>query len=600
MGRYIPEETIREIRDKADIYELISSYVQLKKSGNRWKGLCPFHQEKTPSFIVNTENQAFHCFGCGKGGNVFSFVMEKENVDFLEAAHTLADRFNITIPETTNNSTPEQANSKDRLYKLHALIAELYNKYLFSPSGKIGLEYLKQRNFTEEAIKQFNIGFAPNSWDYTIKQSKMYEYSEEELIASGLVVHKEENKNIYDRFRNRIVFPIWDERGKIIAFSARTIEENPTGGKYVNSPETPIFKKSRVLYALPIAKPHFHEKKFAMLCEGQIDVIAMHRAGFNNSVAPQGTAFTEEQAKLLKRYTNNIYICFDGDTAGINATLKAINILLPLNFEIKVISLPQGDDPDTIFNRNGKDKIEEYVNNAMDFFAFVFNHLEKDIDILTPHGKSQMVRYFIDLILKIENSILKTSYATMLAKKLSIPESTVLSEMHKVQRDKKSTNRNIKHREVEKKEVVKIIPINSIIAKAEEELLELTILHGDVGRRLEEELSHDLISNTPIGNALNIAISQTINGEWEYIKEELSSLLNEKPDIILSKVLTAPTEYPDNFNYNKAVTDCLNKIKKHYISAKITELMNKLKISTNEERQNLLKEITELQRQKLN
>ena len=600
MSRYIPEDIIRDIRDKADIHEVISAYVRLSKSGNRWKGLCPFHQEKTPSFFVNSDNQAFHCFGCGMGGNVFTFIMEKEKVDFLEAAHILADRYNIIIPETHDYQEPEQISKKERLYKLHALIAELYNKNLLSPLGKNGFKYLRERGFTEEIIKQFNLGFAPDSWDYVIKQARMYEYTEDELIDSGLVVQKEESKNVYDRFRNRIIFPIWNERNKVIAFSARTIEENPTGGKYVNSPETPIFKKSRVLYALPIAKPHFQEKKFALLCEGQIDVIAMHRAGFNNAVAPQGTAFTEEQAKLLKRYINSIYICFDGDTAGVKATLKTIGILLPLNFEIKVISLPSGDDPDTIFNRDGKEKLDEFVNNAKDFFSFVFSYLSNIFDPSTPHGKSKIVNNYINLIIKIENSVLRTSYASMLANKLSIPDSTIFAELNKVQGNKKFQNRNPNtDKESPPKQEVKIIPINKVIAKAEEELLELAILHGDIGRRLEEELPHDLISKTPVGNALNLAISQTLNGEWEFIKEELSSLLNEKPDKTLSKILAAPTEYPENFEYNKAVSECMSKIKKYYLNTNITELMNKLKVSSPEERQKLLKEITELQKLKL-
>ena len=526
--------------------------------------------------------------------------MEKEKVDFLEAAHILADRYNIIIPETHDYQEPEQISKKERLYKLHALIAELYNKNLLSPLGKNGFEYLKERGFTEEIIKQFNLGFAPDSWDYVIKQARMYEYTEDELIDSGLVVQKEESKNVYDRFRNRIIFPIWNERNKVIAFSARTIEENPTGGKYVNSPETPIFKKSRVLYALPIAKPHFQEKKFALLCEGQIDVIAMHRAGFNNAVAPQGTAFTEEQANLLKRYINSIYICFDGDTAGVKATLKTIGILLPLNFEIKVISLPSGDDPDTIFNRDGKEKLDEFVNNAKDFFSFVFSYLSNIFDPSTPHGKSKIVNNYINLIIKIENSVLRTSYASMLANKLSIPDSTIFAELNKVQGNKKFQNRNPNtDKESPPKQEVKIIPINKVIAKAEEELLELAILHGDIGRRLEEELPHDLISKTPIGNALNLAISQTLNGEWEFIKEELSSLLNEKPDKTLSKILAAPTEYPENFEYNKAVSECMSKIKKYYLNTNITELMNKLKVSSPEERQALLKEITELQKLKL-
>ncbi|MCF7791708.1 MAG: DNA primase [Victivallales bacterium] len=597
MGRYIPDEIIKEIQERADIHDLISGYVQLKRTGKRWKGLCPFHKEKTPSFVVNTDMQTFHCFGCGKGGNVFTFVMERENVDFPEAAHILADRYNIFIPES--NKSPADSGKTDlrvRLYELHSLMAGLYSKNLFSDSGKKGLEYLKNRNFSEDIIKKFNLGFAPDSWDYAIRQAKIYKYTVDELKESGLVVDREENKTVYDRFRKRIIFPIYNERGKTVGFSGRTIDEESRGAKYVNSPETPIFKKSRILYSLHIARKSFQETKSAILCEGQIDVIAMHRAGFTNAIAPQGTSFTEEQAKLLKRYTNAVYLCFDGDNAGIKAAVKAIEIMLPLNFEIKVITLPPGEDPDSIFNRDGSQKIAEYVDNAKDFFEFIFDYYTESEGTLTPYKKSRIVNIIIDFLLKIENSVLQSSYITILSQKLSLPETSVESEIRKNYRKKNKRSSVPAKAKVNEKESGSEFPP---IVRAEEELLELAIQHGDIGRRLEEELPEELISKTPVGNALNIAISLTINGEWEFISEEIRTVINENPDRTLSRILTSPTDYAENFDYEKAVSDCIKRIKRYHIECKISELMRKLEKTLSEDKRKLLQEITALQKEKL-
>ena len=304
---------------------------------------------------------------------------------------------------------------------MHQTLTNLYNNNLFTEKGKNGLDYLYNREISDEVIEDFKLGFAPDSWDYAIEQLAKLGYKSNEFIKAGVVVEKEESKRIYDRFRNRIIFPIWNEQGKVVAFSARTIEENPQGGKYVNSPETSIFKKSNVLYALPLAKKPIREKDFVILCEGQLDVIAMHRAGFKNSVAPQGTAFTEEQANLLKRYTSKISLCFDGDKAGVNAANKAMDILLTNDMEIKVIDLPSGEDPDGIYRKNGKEKIEELVNNAPDFFDYMINKLTKAIDMSSPYAKNEITQRILAKLSKISNSIVRTTYATNLASYLSIP-----------------------------------------------------------------------------------------------------------------------------------------------------------------------------------
>ena len=582
MSRYISEDIIRDIKNQADIYEVISSYIPLNKAGSRWRALCPFHQEKTPSFIVSLERQAYHCFGCGKGGNVFTFIMEKENIDFINAAHLLASRYNIIIPETQNPSRlPEgkkKTNLQERLYTLHQKLTIEYSKRLFLKEGNTGLNYLKTRGIPEDTIKHFKLGFAPDSWGFAIKEAKLEGYTDEELILSGIAVDKHKKNRIYDRFRNRIIFPIWNEQGKIVAFSGRTIDPDSKEGKYVNSPETRIFKKGNILYALPISRTGITKHKFAILCEGQIDVIAMHRAGYNNAVAPQGTAFTEDQARLLKRYTNKIYICFDGDTAGTKATFKALEILLSHNLEVKIISLPYGSDPDTILQTNGKEALVECVTNAKDFLDFTIDSLSKTYDLSSPFDKNRLVQEILSSISKINNSIIRTTSASLLAKRLGLSENAVLGELNNF--NKKNFYRSRQPAVTKKTDIYeqnKKFTMNPAIVKAEEMLLELSMLHGTVGRRLEDELPPEIISNTIIGKALNLAISLTLNGNWDDIHNELSLLLSKYPDSDLSRILLNPTFLSQNFDMDKAVTQCITTIRLHHLENEIKELSYQIK-----------------------
>jgi len=601
MSRYIPEDSIREIKDRADIYEVISSYIPLKKNGNRWKALCPFHQEKTPSFIVSPERQTYHCFGCGKGGNVFTFIMEKESVDFVNASHLLASRYGIIIPEAQDRAqTPEdkkRTNMRERLYTLHQKLTIDYSKILFSDEGNNGLNYLKSRGMPEDIIKSFMLGFAPDSWDFAIKEAKLEGYTEEELTVSGIAVSKAESNRIYDRFRNRIIFPIWNEQGKVIAFSARTIDPNPTGGKYVNSPETPIFKKGNILYALPISREGIRKHNFAILCEGQIDVIAMHRAGYNNAVAPQGTAFTEDQARLLKRYTNKIFICFDGDTAGIKATFKALDILLSNNIEVKIITLPSDSDPDTIFQNNGKETLVEYVTNARDFLDFMIDTLSRTYDISSPFDKNRLVQEILATVSKISSNIVRSTYTSLLAKHLNISEKAMLEELNNLNKQKYYKDKPQTKQTILKKQIIEIT-VDPAIARAEKELLELSILNGTVGRRLEEELPVEMISDSIIGKALNLAISLTLNGEWENIHNELSLLLNDYPDSDLSRSLTDPEKRPDNYDFDKSVTSSIITIKLHRLEQENKSLIQQSPNTTDTEaKKEIIKKSTQLRQE---
>ncbi len=621
MSRYIPEDVIKEIQYKSDIYEIISGYVPLQKSGTRWKACCPFHNEKSPSFIVSPERQGYHCFGCGKSGNAFTFIMEKEGIDFPDAAQILASRYGVIIPEdNTSNTSKEESAKKLKMRKkllgIHNKLSTLYNECLLTGNNaKTALNYLKNRHIDIQTIEKFGIGFAPDAWDNALKWARVNEVKEEEMIQAGLVIKKEETGKTYDRFRNRLIFPIWNEQGKVVAFSARTLEASPkNGAKYVNSPETEIFKKSKVLYALPLARKPMHENGFAILCEGQLDVIAMHRAGHENSIAPQGTAFTEDQARIIKRYTSEITICFDGDNAGIKASLRAIEILLPMDFTVKVIHLPEGTDPDNIFSKKGKEALDKYVKNPTDFFEFMYKLLSDKHDIKTPSGKAKIVNELIKTLSLIKNNIVKSSYASHLAKRLEIQEKEIIAALEKSDRKytpgkkdereipavtiaKKEPEKRVKEK-VTNKTIIK--KYKNAIIEAEKILLELILLHKELGRSIDEELPNEMISDTTIGKALNTAISMTLNDEWGETKKELEVLLCGQDDKDLAHVLTTSSKFGEEFNVEQAVKDCIKTIKLQQVNDKINSLLQEIKaIDDAKEKQDLLIKISELQRKKI-
>ena len=590
MSSFIPEEIISQIRSKTDILNILSGYIQLVKAGNRYKALCPFHQEKTPSFVVSQENQTYHCFGCGKGGNIFTFIMEKESLTFPEAVRFLAQKCRVALHENMScGDTKEYQKNlaqKERLLTIHKTISKWYSERLFKPEGAKGLEYLRTRKIPDGLIYKFGLGFAPDSWDSTLKYLSSLNYSKEDLLLSGLV--KEGQGKLYDHFRNRVVFSIWDEYGEVIAFSCRTILAETKEGKYVNSPETPIFKKSRVLYGLTLAKNDIKHMGHAILCEGQIDVISMHRAGFTNTVAPQGTAFTDEQAHILKRFTNEVHICFDGDSAGINAALRAIDILLPIELDVKIIQLPPEEDPDSIFSKEGKEGLSKYVKNPHDFMDFIFTHMTKDKDISSPVVKSQMISKILERLSKIQNRILRTTYILIAAEKLGIPRNIVLGEVKNFTHEKMRTSPSAQQLQKQ----------SSLVNKAEETLLELAIRDGNIGRLLETELPHDMISDTPVGKALNFAISMTINDEWEKVVEKLSMFLVENPDSTVSMILSKDKKDYETMNFVKAAKECLKTIKSERLKEKINTLMKELKTETNEENKSKLhQQINTLQKE---
>src|SRR6266403_655639 len=362
----IPSETIEQIAASNDIVEVIGSYFPLKRAGANFKALCPFHQEKTPSFTVTPSRQTFHCFGCGAGGSVFRFVMDYEHLDFPAAVKKLATRVGIPVIEERGSSPGEddrQHEARRALLQLHAEAAEWFHENLVKTRiGAPGREYLKGRGIDRRIANDWQIGFAPESWDAFLSWALERGYQQRLLLESGLITRRDESagdEKVYDRFRNRIMFPIHNDVGEVIAFSGRILDKEAETAKYVNSPETPLFRKGRVLFGLHKTKRALIDADCAIVCEGQLDLITLFEAGIQNVVAPQGTAFTERQAHVLKRFVREVVLCFDSDTAGQNAAERSLEALLQNDLVVRVAEMPAQEDPDSLVRKSGRQKFEE-------------------------------------------------------------------------------------------------------------------------------------------------------------------------------------------------------------------------------------------------
>jgi len=364
----IPQETIEQVREATDIVQIVGEYVRLKKKGRDMWACCPFHTEKTPSFKVSADRQLFHCFGCGKGGNVFTFLMEHENLSFVEAVRHLADRANIPIRESRSDHRRDEL---ERLNYAHEVAVEYYHQLLFEKTYRVVLEdyLLSRRGINHETVDLFKLGLAGESWDGFLKYAVGKDLKPEELLRAGLVGKSEEKGTYYDRFRQRLMIPIFNLSHKPIAFGGRTLKKGEPA-KYVNSPETPLYSKSRVLYGLNFARDAIRQPKSVYVVEGYFDVISLFQRGIRNVVASSGTAFTSQQAHLLARFAEEVYLFFDADSAGRQAALRSVDSLYDAGLEVKIISAPSGEDPDSLAREHGAERIEELRTAALPYIEY--------------------------------------------------------------------------------------------------------------------------------------------------------------------------------------------------------------------------------------
>lgn len=405
------EDLIEEIRMKNDIVDVISGYVKLQRKGSSYFGLCPFHNEKSPSFSVSPSKQMYYCFGCGAGGNVFTFLMEYENFTFVEALRVLAERAGVELPQLEySKEAKEQADLKATLLEVNKLAAKYYYYQLRREGGVTAMAYLKGRELSDETINQFGLGYSDKFSDDLYRYLKSKNYSDEILRESGLF-NVDERRGMYDKFWNRVIFPIMDVNNRVIGFGGRVMGDAKP--KYLNSPETKIFDKSRNLYGLNLAR--ISRKKNLIICEGYMDVIAMHQAGFNNAVASLGTALTSQQASLLKRYTDEVLIIYDSDEAGTKAALRAIPMLKTAGLSTKVINLKPYKDPDEFIKNLGKEAFQERLDHGMNSFLFELKALEGNYDMEDPQGKTDFYKETARKLLRFEDELERGNYIQAVA-----------------------------------------------------------------------------------------------------------------------------------------------------------------------------------------
>ena len=424
MGR-IPEETIELILASTDIVDLIGSYIPLKRAGSNFKALCPFHNEKSPSFMVNPTRQSYHCFGCGESGSAIGFVMAYENLPFPDAVKKLAARSGVIIQEETYDPEADKRKKKrSRLLELHNQWARyMHSLLLKSPDAQHAREYLKSRGYGKGMAERWVIGWMPSNPNVFLDWAREQSFSGRELCDSGLAALKDQNSargGIYVRFRDRLMFPIHNDYGDIIAFSGRQLRDDPNTGKYINSPETILFKKSKVFFALDKARRSMTKDKFALLCEGQLDVIACHENGITSAIATQGTACTPDHARLLKRYTSDVVICFDADSAGFAAADKAFAILAPEGIHVRMVKMPQGEDPDSLIKGQSADAFRKLVDSAQEYFAVKLTHETSIRDLNSVRERAALANELAALIVHVGDKMTKEALINQVATRLGI------------------------------------------------------------------------------------------------------------------------------------------------------------------------------------
>jgi DNA primase len=431
----ISPATKEQIRAANDIVDVIGGYIPLKRAGANFVALCPFHKEKSPSFNVSPQRQFFHCFGCHKGGDVFTFVREYENIDFMDAVRRLAERARIPLEMESADGQPQSRHLKDQLLLIHEQITQRWQTALAGDAAaQIARDYLAKRGVSADAVQLFRLGYAPDLWDDTVNWAKSKHLEPALVEQAGLILRKEGSDHYYDRFRGRLIFPICDEQGRVIAFSGRVLSGDEKTAKYVNSPESPIFTKGRVMFGLDKSKRAILDAKCAVICEGQLDLIACFMAGVKNMVAPQGTALTADHARILKRYAGEVVLCFDSDNAGQNAAVRSLDSLLASGLAVRVASVPAPHDPDSFIKEFGGPAFAEIIQNARGFFDYYLDRLCASNNLATDRGCHAVVLAMSEAVHKTGSAVLLDTYAQKTALRLGVSAESVRQEFKKAAR----------------------------------------------------------------------------------------------------------------------------------------------------------------------
>jgi len=583
----IMSDTVNEIKQRLDIVDLIGEYVKLNPAGANFKALCPFHNEKTPSFIVSPEKQVWHCFGCAKGGDHFTFVQQMEGVEFPEALRMLATRTGVRL----EYRDPEEHNYKTRLLDLCRHVAERWHSLLLNdPAAQAARDYLKQRQLSRETIEEFCLGYAPDSWDDAIKFLQGKSFTLKEIFDAGISITRLDQSGQagdkgkpYDRFRHRLIFPIRDVHGNIVGFTARKLREEDTGGKYVNSPQTSIYNKSQVLYNLSLAKAEIKRLGYAILVEGNMDVLAVYQAGTKNVVAVSGTALTGEQIKLMGRYAQNVMVAFDADVAGVTANLRGIDLLWQAGFNVKVIKLFGAKDPDELIRKNPEDW-KKAIREAKNFMDYVFSVTLEPLDLKRVDHKKLAAKKLLPLLAKLGDAVERAHYLKKLAEILSVPEETLAKAILKFEEKKPSL----------KKTETPPITIEPGRAVAEH-LLALLIKFPKELELVMQRLKPEMIGFSPA----KLLYSQLIiyyNKDRHLAEKEVLAALNaESADYFNQLGLlideTAFNDTPDLLHHE--IIQATGRLKELYLKGRLKELSVSLALAEKQKNETEVTSLTE-------
>ncbi|MDY0234617.1 MAG: DNA primase [Gudongella sp.] len=581
------ENIIEKIKEQMNIVDLIEEYLYLKKSGSNYIGLCPFHSEKTPSFTVSDEKQIYHCFGCGAGGDGITFIMQRENLDFKDAVKFLADKYNIPWEEGVDLKDEEEKND---IYNINKEAAKFFLNEL--AENNVAKEYLKNRNISSTISKTFGLGFAPDSWDKLINHLRKSGFETDLMYRAGLVSKNKDTERFFDKFRNRIIFPIIDTKSRVIGFGGRVLDRSLP--KYLNSPDTPVFNKGFYLYGLNIISKN-KDRKRIILVEGYMDVISLFTKGINSSVASLGTALTRPQSKLLKRYGKEIYICYDGDSAGRRATLKAIDILLEEEVEPRIILLQDDMDPDDFINQRGLPAFEKAIEESLHYFDFKVHLLREKYDISEPTQKIKFVREVANILKRLNSKVEQDIYAEKISKDTGVSKEAIYQEI--------GTNNRPKYRI---RQTEKIEPIIDLLPKAyikaEMDIIGFTLINKDYFEKISEFIHvDDFIDSECKYCYLLISDFYSIKDKIEK-SELLEELKDDDKSLERFKEIVNHIPHFEPENEDKVINDIIKTIKKSELLRKRSNLL--IQIQGIEKKENdldnfhrLIKELTELNKQ---
>lgn len=590
MVRY-SDELIEEIRNRNDIVDVISGYVALKRSGRSFFGLCPFHNEKSPSFAVSPDKQIFHCFGCGVGGNVFHFVSKIENVGFRESVEILANRANISLPTTSSSEEEDKLYyMRSKVYEINKIAAMFYHKNLYNPASKAAQEYVKKRKLDNNTLKTFLIGYS-GTFNELYKLLKQEGFKEEEILASSLV-NKNPKGEFIDRFRKRLMFPIQDERGKIIAFGGRVLDDSKP--KYINSPENIVYSKGRHLFGLYAAKK-VPQKKM-LIVEGYMDTISLHQRGITNVVASLGTAMTEAQGRLLRKSSEQVIVGYDADGAGQAATIRGLEILQNLGCDVRILQIEGAKDPDEFIVKYGPERLKKYMDNAISLVEFKIKNLKKDLNLDVANDKIKFLTEIAKELAKVNNSIEKEVYIDKIALDYKISKEAIYAEINKILYAKNNNNKLLEKKNMAVKPKIddEQEKISEPILKRENLVIYLLINYPEESyKKIRENIGVDDIKTQK-----NKEILQKLYEELEKGNSNIVNILDifKDEEIVnhLSGIMATDFEITE---VTKCIDDVISNYEKDKLITKRNEIIKKLEDTdklTQDEVANLERELSEL------